>query len=295
MPPDKIVRRRRLALGLLVAIALILLTASFGNAGGIVSSIQRGAQEALAPLQEGASVVLKPVRDLFGWVGDTVDAKGENEQLRSELRDTRRALVAAEAAAARAGAERAVTEFAAAYGLDRYQPVDARVVVQSAQVWSSTVMVDADASDGVNVGDAVIAAAGNGDGGALVGKVTQVTSGNAKITLITDQSSQVGARINQTRIPGVVSTAGAGDPTDLLMRYVPPRDEVDEGMRVVTAGTVGEEGDLPSLFPPMIPIGEITRIEDPGSDTQEVHLEPYADLQRLETVQILTESANDNR
>ncbi|HEV2769080.1 MAG TPA: rod shape-determining protein MreC [Solirubrobacteraceae bacterium] len=295
MPPDKTVRRRRVALGLLVGLALILLTASFGNAGGIVSSIQRGAQEALAPLQEGASVVFKPIRDLFGWVGDTVDAKSENQQLRAELRETRRALVDAEAAAARAGGERAMAQFAEAYGLDRYRPVDARVIVQSAQVWSSTVMVDADASDGVNVGDAVVAASGEGDGGALVGKVTQVTAGTAKITLITDQSSQVGARINQTRIPGVVSTASAGDPADLLMRYVPPRDEVDEGMRVVTAGTVGEEGDLPSLFPPMIPIGEITRIEDPGSDTQEIHLEPYADLQRLETVRILTESVNDNR
>jgi len=295
VPPDKTIRRRRAALGLLVGLALVLLTASFGNAGGIVSSIQRGAQEALAPLQEGASLVLKPVRDLFGWVGDTVDAKGENERLRTELRDTRRALVDAEATAARAGAEQAMAEFAEAYGLERYRPVAARVVVQSPQVWSSTISVDADASDGVNVGDAVVAASGDGDGGALVGTVSQVTSGTAKITLITDQSSQVGARINQTRIPGVVSTAGAGDPTDLLLRYVPPRAEVDEGMRVVTAGTVGEQADLPSLFPPMIPVGEITRIDDPGSDTQEIHLEPYADLQRLETVQILTESVDDNR
>jgi len=295
VPPEKIVRRRRVALTLLVGLALVLLTASFGNAGGIVSSIQRGAQEALAPLQEGASVVLKPVRDLFGWVGDTVEAKGENEQLRAELRDTRRALVNAEAAAARAGAERAMAEFSEAYGLERYRPVTARVVVQSPQVWSSTISVDADASDGVNVGDAVVAASGDGDGGALVGTVSQVTSGTAKITLITDQSSQVGARINQTRIPGVVSTASAGDPTDLLMRYVPAREEVEKGMRVVTAGTVGEEGDLPSLFPPLIPIGEITRIDDPGSETQEIHLEPYADLQRLETVHILTESVNDNR
>ncbi|HEV2752570.1 MAG TPA: rod shape-determining protein MreC [Solirubrobacteraceae bacterium] len=295
MPPDKTVRRRRVALGLLVGLALILLTASFGNAGGIVSSIQRGAQEALAPLQEGASVVLKPVRDLFAWVGDTVDATGENEQLRAQLRDTRRALVDAESAAARAGAEQAMAEFAQAYGLERYRPVEARVIVQSPQVWSSTISVDADASDGVNVGDAVIAASGDGDGGALVGTVTRVTSGTAKITLITDQSSQVGARINQTRIPGVVSTAGAGDPRDLLIRYVPASEEVEEGMRVVTAGTVGEEDDLPSLFPPLIPIGEITRIEDPGSDTQEIHLEPYADLQRLETVRILTASFNDNR
>jgi cell shape-determining protein MreC len=71
------------------------------------------------------------------------------------------------------------------------------------------------------------------------------------------------------------------------MDFVPAEDEVEDGMRVVTAGTTTDES-LPSLFPPGIPVGEITRIEDPGSETQEIHLEPYADLRRLEFVRILT-------
>ena len=81
---DKTVRRRRAVLGLLVASSLILLTAYFGeSAGGGLHSVQRGVLEVVSPIQEGASRALKPVRDLFGWVGDTLDAKGELKDLRS--------------------------------------------------------------------------------------------------------------------------------------------------------------------------------------------------------------------
>ena len=36
--------------------------------------------EVLAPIQEGANRALKPFRDLFGWFGDTLDAKDERKQ-----------------------------------------------------------------------------------------------------------------------------------------------------------------------------------------------------------------------
>ena len=88
---DKTVRRRRVVLGLLVASSLILLTAYFGeSAGGGLHSVQRGVLDVVSPIQEGASRALKPVRDLFGWAGDTFDAKGELKDLRKD-RDALRA------------------------------------------------------------------------------------------------------------------------------------------------------------------------------------------------------------
>ena len=88
---DKTVRRRRVVLGLLVASSLILLTAYFGeSAGGGLHSVQRGVLDVVSPIQEGASKALKPVRDLFGWAGDTFDAKGELKDVRKD-RDALRA------------------------------------------------------------------------------------------------------------------------------------------------------------------------------------------------------------
>ena len=50
-----------------------------------------------------------------------------------------------------------------------------------------------------------------------------------------------------------------------------------------------------SAFPPGIPIGSVTRVEDAGTDTQQIHVKPFADLQRLEFVQVLTQRVNGNR
>src|ERR671911_333001 len=87
---DKVVRRRRAVLALLVALSLFLLTAYFGESdGGGLHATQRGALEVLAPIQEGANKALKPARDLFGWFGDTLDAQDEREGLQRRPRRRR--------------------------------------------------------------------------------------------------------------------------------------------------------------------------------------------------------------
>src|SRR3954453_13208411 len=82
---DRAVRRRRAVLVVLVAASLILLTAYFGESSdGRLHAVQRGAMGTLAPIQEGANRVLKPFRDLFGWFGDTLHAKGQGNHLKKE-------------------------------------------------------------------------------------------------------------------------------------------------------------------------------------------------------------------
>ena len=82
---DKVVRRRRAVLAVLVLLSLFLLTAYFGEgSNGSLHGVQRGAMEVLAPIQEGANRALKPFRDLFGWFGDTLDAKSQNKKLTTE-------------------------------------------------------------------------------------------------------------------------------------------------------------------------------------------------------------------
>ena len=77
---------------------------------------------------------------------------------------------------------------------------------------------------------------------------------------------------------------GEGGPDDLRLKYTTRRDRVVKGMNVVTAGTTSRSARLESPYPPGIPIGEVTRVDDAGTDTQQVHVKPYADLRRLEFV-----------
>jgi rod shape-determining protein MreC len=276
---DKTVRRRRAVLLLLVALSLILLTAYFGEgAGSGLHSVQRGVLTVVSPIQDGASRALKPVRDLFGWVGDTLGAKGERDKLRKQVQ----ALTAQETLDA-AGAQRAI-ELERMLGLDAqakldaYGPVAGRVVSRSPTLWFAHVGVNRGSSSGVHLNNPVV----NADG--LVGKVTTVAPNSAIVTLITDSTSGVSASDVASSASGIVVPA-VGDPSDLTMQFVQSGDRVHRGDTIVTSGTVAGKTD--SLFPPDIPIGRVTRV-DAGNLFQGVHLTPMANLRDLDVLQILT-------
>jgi len=280
---DKTVRRRRAALALLVASSLILLTAYFGEPlGGGLHSVQRGFLEVVSPIQEGASRALKPVRDLFGWVGDTVGAKGERDKLRTELSRTRAVAIANEAAVRENADLQRLLGIDKEKGLDRMGPVTGRVIGRSPTVWYSTLTVDKGSSAGVRLDQPVI----NGDG--LIGKVSDVTGDASIVTLITDHTSGVSARVNETGVAGIVQPA-VGDPNDLLLQFIRHGDAVKPGQRIVTAGSRSTR--LESLFPPGIPIGTVTKVDNQELDLyQRVHVRPSVALRRLDFVQILTQT-----
>ena len=72
--------------------------------------MQRGVLEVVSPIQEGASRALKPVRDLVGWFGDTLDAKGEVKDLRAERDALRERAVAGDAAVRENASSRGLLE-----------------------------------------------------------------------------------------------------------------------------------------------------------------------------------------
>jgi len=270
----KVIRRRRAVLGLLVAASLILVTASFGDG---LRSIERGALEVLGPIQEGASSVLKPLRDAAGWVGDTLDAKGEVEDLREERDRLRRDLIAAQDARRQNDQLRDLLAMDRRVGLDQQGLVEARVYGRSPTVWYSTVTVNKGTSDGVREGDPVINGAG------LVGRVRVASGGSSQVLLITDGDSGISAKINESGATGIIETA-VGDPTDLRLNFLGRNDEVREGQTIVTSGTISPR--YPSFFPEGIPIGRVTDVD---ADEGTVRVRPFASLRRLELVQIVTE------
>jgi rod shape-determining protein MreC len=278
---DKSVRRRRAVLILLVVCSLILLTAYFGESqSSPLHSVQRGFLQVVSPIQDGASRALKPVRDLFGWFGDTLDAKKERDELRKELEATRKEAIANEAAARESVQLRKLVGLDQQIGTDQMDPVAARVITRSPTLWYSTVSINKGTSSGVRIDQPVI----NGDG--LVGTITSATSNAAIVTLITDHTSGVSAVINESGVAGVVQPA-VGKPDDLLMEYIRRGDRIEKGQTVVTAGSKSQRYE--SLFPPGIPIGTVAKVDDEELDVnQSVHVKPFAQLRRLDVLQVLT-------
>ena len=284
---DRAVRRRRAVLAALVALSLILLTAYFGeSSGGGLHAVQRGAMEVLAPIQEGANRALKPFRDLFGWFGDTLDAKRQRDALRAQRDALRRQVAWLSVRNREISQARGLQTQNTTGGLGQYQPVQARVYQRSPSSWYQTVTINKGKSDGVRVDQPVVNDAG------LVGRVKAVSDGNAQVMLLTDQDFGVSAQTRSGE-PGVIGPV-QGAPGDLLLDLVPKAQRVARGELVITAGTTTPR--LPSPFPAGIVIGNVSRIDyGEGPLDRRIHVAPAADLRKLDLVEVLTKPQADLR
>lgn len=280
---SKQVRRRRLVLAVLVVVSLILLTDYFGESpSSPLHTLQRGIVEVFSPIQQGASTVLSPVRDIGNWFSDTFKARSQVKQLRA---DNQR-LVAELAQARSALAENA--QLSRLVGLDHsdsissYHPVAANVISRDAILWYQHVEVDKGSDDGVAVGDPVI-----GDGG-LVGNVTTVGPTYSVVTLITNHTMSEAAQVVDQKNDSGILIPAVGDPNQLVMQYLPTNAQgIRTGNLVMTVGF--RSGSLQDLYPPGIPIGTVTNFnQDTLANNGTIRVTPVADLAHISVVQILT-------
>jgi rod shape-determining protein MreC len=292
---DKTIRRRRAVLLVLVLSSLILVTAYFGESSSSpLHSVQRGVMTVVSPIQEGASRALKPFRDLFGWVGDTVSAKGDLKQARQDRDRWQAAAVARAVEAGENQRLRGLLKLDTESSLQAHRPVTARVIGRDPSLWYRQIYISKGSSDGIRADMPVVSSDGSATGSGLIGKVLQVTPNSATVGLLTGSQVEVPAMTATTQIPGTVHPL-AGDPNDLILEGPGKNDTITTGMAIVTQGTVSKRADLESVYPRGLPIGEVTEVKDPGSETTEIHLRPYVNLRRIEHVQVLTARPNGNR
>ncbi len=271
--------RRRFILVVLLLTAVTLITLDQrGGGGGVVGTVRNSARDALAPVQDAAAKVLRPIGDWFDGITSAGKLNRENERLKRELEEARGDATQSEAD--REENQRLREQL----GLDwigDIPTVAAEVVAQSVGNFESTVQIDRGTDHGVAVGMPVVA----GDG--LVGKVTHASAKRATVQLIIDASFGVGARLVDDRTAAnaegaIVVARGTGDPDEMHLDFVNTDVTVSELELVVTSG-IDE-----SIFPSNLPIGRVTRArQQPGEGQQLVLVEPLVDFRRLQFVQVL--------
>jgi rod shape-determining protein MreC len=294
---DKQVRRRRAVLGLLVGASLILLTAYFGESpNSPLHSVQRGIVEVFSPIQEGASKVLSPVKDIAGWFSDTLNAKSQRDQYRREVAALEVELAQAKGAELQNQQLRSIIHLDDNANLAAYGPVAADVVGEDPDVWYQTLTIDKGSDDGVHMDDPVVGAGTSGDAGGLVGKVTTVGSSYSTVTELTDNQFGVGAEVQDTNGDRGLLQPQAGNPNALLLTDLPSQAPIYYGQQVVTSGFVDPaDPAIRSLYPPDIPIGLVSSSNNADllANSQEVHVQPFVDFSRLSVVQVLTKPSDN--
>jgi rod shape-determining protein MreC len=273
--------RRRLVVGLLVLASLVLISFSFrSDESGPLSGVHSAGATVLRPFAVGFERVAQPFRDVYGWADSLLAARSDAEVLREELRELRQREIQSAFALQENVYLRELLKYidGPRFPAD-FDPVAAEVVGRPDGAFTQAIVIAAGSENGIRINDPVVTADG------LVGVVTRVTSGTARVQLLTDEEAAASAIDLRTGATGIVLHA-RGTRETLVLDRVRKEDVVRRGHEIVTAGW--RAGSLSSLYPKGIPIGKVTSVGQTDTDLfQQVQIDPYVDVGALDAVLVL--------
>ncbi len=260
-------RLTNVVFGLLLLGQLVLLTSQVRDPTTEKTQLERSALTAVAPVAHSVSSVV----DASKWLQQRFETREslqeENARLRSRLEMLERERVAT------SGLDVEVERLSDALGYK--PPFDgqvrlADVVYIDHASWLRTLLLYIPGQWATENSPVTSA-----DG--LVGRVVLMEGSYAKVQLITDRASGIGAMIERTRRQGVVRGAGSDG---LTLEYVPLSADVRIGDKVISAGTDG-------LYPRGLPIGVVVDVGEGGDLFQQLTIMPSVDFGALDQVFVL--------
>jgi rod shape-determining protein MreC len=264
---------RLLLIGLLLTSLVTITIDSRAGDRGPLAALGRVGLAIVTPLQEGVSAVVRPIGSFFSNVFRAGSLQAENEALQGTIADLRIQLQ--EYYEVKRGFDELsrMIQFQDEIGI---QGFGARVVAEAPSNYEWSVIVDKGSGDGVYDNMPVMSGAG------LVGRVVQVSEGSSMVMLIIDPDSFVAARLADS---GEVGLLQGNRSEDLQFSLLDPDVEVRPGELVVTSGYHLQNGTDVGLFPPGIPIGEVSLVDnDPADLERVVHVRPFVDFTRPDLV-----------
>jgi rod shape-determining protein MreC len=277
--------KRRIVVGLLVLLSLLLITVSFRSSA--LNGVHGSVAGILRPFETAADRVTRPFRDTVGWVHGLVNAKAENKRLRAEKARLQGQLIQDESALQENVQLRASLQYKGPPSIADFVEVHAAVQTNPQSAIDQSITIAAGSAAGIATGDVVVAPTG-GSAGGLVDRVTAKVS---RVTLLTDDQSKVTALdlTNPTAV-GIIEHGGGGSDVLILDRVLKSK-AVREGDTIITAGTLGSS-TLRSLFPRGIQIGTVTSQSDSDVNAfKNIQVDPLVDFTSLQSVIVLVPKA----
>lgn len=262
-----------------LALSILVITLDFRQgSGGPLERAKDISAAVVRPIQRGFTAVFRPVGNFFSAIGELSELKDENERLEELVEELESQIRRAEALEEENVRLRAFLELKEPW-FD-IEKVTAQVIGRVPANYKWAITIDKGTADGVQPEMPVV----NPDG--LVGTVVRADSNSAIVLMLIDPQGAASARVQDTYDSGLVE--GNGTDEALTMRLVGTNTKVAVGSKVVTASYVN------GLFPPDIPIGEVSHV---GGDVrqveQQLEVNPYVEFTSLDYVQVLLELPPD--
>jgi rod shape-determining protein MreC len=263
-------RRSRLVLGVLLIVAIALITLDFRDGGA--SPVRNFGADIFGPVERVTHDVTSPVSSLFDSITGGSSAQSTISTLQRENAELRAELSAAQLRKA------ASKQLAKLLQLDAgaYRIVPASVIAAGGD-YSDTVTLDVGRNDGIKPDETVL----NGSG--FVGTVTQVGADTSTVLLADDASSVIGVQMADTNQIGAVT--GAGRSSLLRLSLFAANAVLRPGEKVVTYASVGNSPEVQG-----VPVGTVVSVRGTaGSLTQTALVRPSADFDALGVIGVVVE------
>lgn len=143
--------------------------------------------------------------------------------------------------------------------------ITAKIIADFSSPYAQSVLLDVGASDGVKVGQAVIAEKG------LLGRIVDIEDSISRVLLLNDINSRIPVVIEGTSQKAII--AGRNDLNPRL-EYIPEDVDLEIGMKIITSGDGG-------VFPDGLPVGRIYNIDKENMTVELEVNEDHIDFVRV--------------
>ena len=148
------------------------------------------------------------------------------------------------------------------------------IVYAERDVFQRKVLVNKGANADIQIGQVVM------DDVGIVGQITRVHPWLAEVTLITEKDHAVPVQIARNGLRTILF--GAGDTSQLSLRYMPISADIQDDDVLITSGIDG-------IYPPGIPVARVTKIErDPAYPFAQITCLPLAGVDNHRHLMILS-------
>jgi rod shape-determining protein MreC len=257
---------------LLVVASLVTITIDYREgSSGPLSKASEALQTVVTPMQRGVSAVFHPVAAFFGALAHLSTNESKIRSLQHQLQVARRQQLQYQIALQQLHALQQDLDIAKSYS---FRTTGADVIGSAVSNFEWSVEIDKGSRDHIRVDMPVMSAQG------LVGRVIQVTPFGSKVLLVADPDSSVAARLVGSQETGMLTGQGRND---LQMSLIDQSTEVAKGEGVMTSGYSG------GLFPPGIPIGQVSSVAtDAATGEKQISVAPFVDFSKLDVVLVIT-------
>src|SRR5262245_44431379 len=150
--------KRRIVLGVLVVLSLILITVYFRESGGgALHNLQSAGSTVLRPFEIAATRVAHPFQDLYDYLRGLVNAKSERDRLQAELDRTRKRLIKLQFAAQQNKTLQSSLKYVSGPSFPKdYRPVTTEIISKLPSQFQQRVVIAAGSANGIREDDPVV-------------------------------------------------------------------------------------------------------------------------------------------